>query len=208
MATVIKNNQVIVASLARITGGANASTTPVAPSAISEKLREGVPCLLDVRRDRDGTTGALDGTVRIMGAPRENPRLGSSTSAFTRITNPGAGVAFTFQTQIAYAGFSGNNFIVCVNGVPLDYKAAPDAKTNWKVTNVGGLALITIGTTVLQPDVGGQLEVFFVTPVEILADGAHGYDSPTEIIGAGFAWVDYTVATTNLSATEVTIRPR
>jgi hypothetical protein len=143
---------------------------------------------LMVNRDRDGTTGALVGTLSVWGAALPEDTRPDSSHVWTKNVDPGASTAVTIATGITYAAFSNYNWIVKLSGVMLGYKAAPDAANLFKVTNVGGYATITIGDTTNRPAFGAEVVIYNVTPVEILADGANVFVD-TEIIAKSTLWV-------------------
>jgi hypothetical protein len=189
-----------IATLSR----ANAQTSVPVDLTGSEKTRENQHVMLEINRLRDGTTGALDGTIAIYGADLPEKTRPDATHHLSEIVLPGSG-AYTFDTTIAYAAFSNYNWIVKVAGTILAYKSTPDAATNWAVSDNGGLARITIGTSGARPVDGSQLEVYKVTPVEILADGANEVVR-TEILAPTLAWA--VTAGTPASATIVDLSSR
>lgn len=172
-----------IANLSR----ANAQTSVPVDLTQNQRTRETELLMLRVNRLRDGTTGALDGTVGIFGAKLPEATRPDSGHVLSAVTDPGTGVAFTFDTNIAYAAFSNYNWVVKVAGVVIGYKAAPDAANLFKVTDNSGKARITIGDTTHQPAEGATLEIYKVTPVEILADGANEVVD-TEILAPSLMW--------------------
>ena len=200
------NNIHTIANLARITGGADSVTRPAA--AINEMVRPGQPCILEVQRDRDGTTGALDGTAAIFGADLPQAGYYKAGAVWNGMAaDPGGSTAMTFDTDIDYAAFSNNNWLVEVNGVFQAYLATPLAATDFAVSDNGGKARITLGTTTLRCAFGASVTVYKVTPTEILAAGGNAQVT-TEIVGKSVYWLKYVVASTNLSRTLAVVRPR
>ncbi len=92
-----------------------------------------------------------------------------------------------------------------MNGVVMDYAAAPDVATEFKVTDSSGKAVITVGDADHRPAAGARIEVYKVTWADLLADGANEITTPKEIIGKSLYQVVGTHATNNLSATRVTV---
>ena len=199
-----------LADLARVTGGANTSLKPIllkrysgAPTLGgdgSERITAGRPCLLEISRGRDGTTGALDGTVGIWGANLPHP----DGPALNVQTFKGDGVAVNFEpdlTRMPYAAFSNYNWIVIQDGVPL---TGPAGAGNFTVTNPGTTqARIVLGTAA---PVGSKIEVYLVTPVAVKAVAANETErDPVTAYDA--MWLSYVVAATNLSRTLATLTP-
>lgn len=191
---------------ARLTSGTATLSTPAL--AVNEKVKAGQPCILEVNRDRDGASGALDGTVGIYGADLPMPDYRKEgVSWIGRTYDPGAGVAMTFDTDLTYAAFSNYNFLVRVGDTLLDRQASIATAIQWNVTDNGGLARITIGTTTLRTGFGQRVTVYKPTVNELLAVAANGVIR-TEIIGKSCYWFSGTHATNNLSRTLATVQPR
>lgn len=188
---------------ARITGGANKETIPVLVGRFhgdgSERVGPGRPVILETLRDRDGTTGALDGTVGVYGALLPHPQSGNSGMVVMKGEDGTTGRTI-FTTTLAHAAFDNNNWIVIVNGVVHEHGAGAG---KYVYSDASGFGRITFGTALQINDV---VEIYKITPVELLAVGAHAIEK-TRIIGKSVYWVDYVVASTNLSRTLVTIRP-
>lgn len=200
----------IIADLARITGGANLSVKPVMVKRYSgattgggdgsERIASGRPCILEINRDRDGASGALDGTVGVWGVNLPHPDGGSSTAAVFR----GDGATVNFEPPLAtmpYAAFSNYNWIVIQDGVVIEQGAGAGKFT---VTNpVTTQARIVMGTA---PAAGSKLEVFLVTPLALRSVAANAQER-TSVIGKDLVWLSYVVAATNLSRTLASLKP-
>lgn len=195
-----------IANITRKTSGTSTSTRPVLSKSVNQRFRDAMPALLEVLRSRDGTTGALDGTIAVMGAKLPNPNMPSSTVMLSRVVLPGAGVAYTIDTNIDYAAFSAGNWLVVIGGVVMDYLASPSAATDFAVSDNSGKARITVGTTSNRPTDGARIEIYKVTPVTLLADGANEITTPVEIVGKSVYWVVGTHGSNLLSATRVVLR--
>lgn len=194
---------VAILDQARVTGGTSKETIPVLVGRHSgdgsERVGPGRPCRLRVSRDRDGTTGALDGTIGVYGALLAHPQSGSATLMLMK-GEDGATGRTVFTTTLVYAAFDNNNWVVIKNGVVIEQGAGAGKFT---VSDVGGFGVITLGTAANVNDV---IEIHKVTPVELLAVAAHAIED-TVIIGKNIYWVDYVVAATNLARTLVTLAP-
>jgi len=152
--------------------------------------------------NRIGNTGQ----IQIFGADIANADMGDQVggdSLGAQVFKSVAGTA-TYQSQINYAAFSNYNWILIqwVAGKPNIVPHAAGAG-NWQVSDVGGKALVTLGTA---PTANGQrLELHRVTPVELYdstdADGV----AVKEIASKALAWVVATGGT--VSATDVTVTP-
>jgi hypothetical protein len=192
-----------VTDLARITGGANASTKPVLVGRYngdgSERVGPGRKVKLVVNRDRDGTTGALDGTIIAYGALLPHAESGNSGMQ-KMIGSDGATGRTVFTTGLVYAAFSNYNWVVLVNGAVIEQGAGAGKFT---VSDSGGFAVITFGTALAVND---TVEIYKVTPVEILATGAHPFNRSV-VDGKNVYWIAYAVAATNLSKTRVDLEP-
>ncbi len=194
---------VTILDQARVTGGASASTKPVLVGRFngdgSERVGPGRKVKLVVNRDRDGTSGALDGTIIVYGALLPHPESGNSGMQ-KMIGSDGATGRTVFTTALAYAAFSNYNWIVLVNGAVIEQGAGAG---KFQVTDSGGFGVITFGTALAVND---TVEIFKVTPVELLASGAHPFNRSV-IDGKNVYWVAYTVASTNLAKTRVDLEP-
>lgn len=202
-----------VADLARITGGANALTTPLLSNppprgSGGEKVAAGRPCVLRVNRDRDGASGALDGTIAVYGVNLPHPE--AMTEAQGRVfrgdgaANGATRTKYDLSTSILYRAFSNYNIVVIINGVVLQHGAGAGKYTvtdNADGTSTALPMRILLGTAAAATDV---IEVYLVTPVELMASGAHGVER-VGITGKSLYWVSYAVAATNLSRTLVTV---
>jgi len=199
-------NLLTIALLARLTSGTATLTIPV--PAVNEKVKAGQPCILEVSRDRDGATGALDGTVAIYGADLSSPDYYKAGSTWiSRTFDPGGGNAMIFDTDLDYAAFANYNFIVQVGDTILERAASVTTAIQWEVTNNGGKARITIGTTTLRTGYGQRVTVYKITPTEVLAAAANAVVR-TEIVGKSVYWLAGTHATNNLSRTLATVQAR
>lgn len=199
-----------IADQVRITGGANASLKPVmvkrysgAPAGGgdgSERIASGRPCKLEISRDRDGTSGALDGTVGVWGVNLPHPDSSATNVAVFR----GDGATVNFEPLLAlmpFAAFSNYNWIVIQDGVVIEQGAGGGKFT---VTNPSTTqARIVMGTA---PANGSRLEVYLVTPLAIRSVAANA----TELVGViakDLMWLSYVVASTNLSRTRAHLTP-
>lgn len=200
------NNIHTIANLARLTSGTATLTIPSA--AVNEKVRAGQPCILEVSRDRDGASGALDGTVAIFGADLPHPDYRKElVSWIGRTFDPGGGNAMVFDTDLDHAAFANYNWLVQVGDDFLERAASITTAVQWDVANNSGKARITIGTTTLRVPFGRRVTVYKVTPAEVLAAAANA-DVRTEIVGKTVYWLSGTHATNNLSRTLATVSPR
>lgn len=170
-------------SLALGSIAAAGSNTPVANRG-PEKLRSPNPVI--ARINRAGVTGS----VSLMGA--NVGQIGTSkpgSQVATRITLPGSG-AYSITTDLAYAAFSDNNLIVVVNGTVLAYNASPAAATDFSIADSGGYAVITIGTAGARPADKAALEIYKVTPAELIAAGTQVVGTKSvEIVAKDFLWL-------------------
>lgn len=198
-----------IADQARIVGGANASLKPVmvkrysgAPTGGgdgSERIASGRPCILEISRDRDGTNGALDGTVGVWGVNLPHPDGGATNVAVFR----GDGATVNFEPPLAtmpFAAFSNYNWIVIQDGVVIEQGAGGGKYT---VTNPATTqARIVMGTA---PAAGSRLEVYLVVPLALRSVAANATEL-TSIIGKDLVWLSYVVASTNLSRTRAHLK--
>lgn len=200
------NNIHVIYNGARLTSGTATLSIPAA--AVNEKVRAGQPCILEVSRDRDGTSGALDGTVGIYGADLPNQDYQKDGQSWIGQTfDPGSGNAMIFDTNLVYAAFSNYNFLVQVGETFLERASSITTAIQWNVTDNGGLARITIGTTTLRTGYGRRVTVYKPTVNEILAVAANPAVR-TEIVGKSVYWFSGTHATNNLSRTLAMVSPR
>lgn len=195
---------------ARVTGGANASVKPVLLKRYSgapagggdgaERTAPGRPAILEISRDRDGTTGALDGTVGVWGASLPHPDGQATNVQVFR----GDGAATTFDpdlTKMPYALFANFNWIVIQDGVVLDQGAGAG---KYQISNPGTTqARVTLGTVA---PLGSKLEVYLVVPVAVFAVAAAAAERKQVIVN-DIMWLSYVVASTNLSRTLATLKP-
>lgn len=225
-----KTPMVVVMDTARLTDGATApaATIPVRTDRINvdanglytgqnELVGASRPTILRVNRDRDGTTGALDGSIAVWGANLPNPEMGqplgnayATTAAQTVQRLQAIAAQVNFDTDFDFVDFSNYNWIVTVAGAAApetirEVLASAGTATGTQcktVTNAGKLR-ITFATA---PGAGQIVTVYKVTPVEIMADGAHPFERVV-ILGKSVLWVVKTYATNNLSKTQVTVEP-
>lgn len=190
----------VVADQARLTSGTTTVSTPKLAKDFarggdgSERLAAGRPCFLRVRRDRDGTSGALDGTLVINGANLPHPEAGNA--AHQRfLGSDGATGRTVFTTRLAYAALAANNFVVLLNGT------VKIPTTDFTVSDSGGFAVITLAVAAAVND---KLDVHKPTWSELLASGAHPF-SDTQITGKDLYAFTGTHATNNLSRTRVVV---
>jgi hypothetical protein len=195
-----------IANQARLTAGT--ATTTVPQLHINEKVKSGQPCILEVSRDRDGTSGALDGTVAIFGADLPLPDYYKAGAAWVGVTaDPGGGNAMIFDTDIDFVAWANYNWIVRVGDTLQPYVASPAAAGDFTVANNGGKCRVTIGTTTLRLGYGQRVTVYRVTPNQILADGPNAIFR-NEIVGKTCYWQVGTHASNNLSRTVSTVAGR
>ncbi len=192
---------------ARLTAaGASAITVP--GLHINEKVKAGQPCILEISRDRDGTTGALDGTVAVFGADLPQPDyIKAGVTWISQTFDPGGGVAMVFDTDIDFVAWANYNWIVRVGDTIQPYVASPAAAIDFTVANNGGKCRVTLGTTTLRVGFGQRITVYRITPTQILADGANAAIR-TEIVGKTVYWMSNTHTSTNISRTLATVAGR
>lgn len=194
---------VVILNQARITGGANQQSIPVLVGRWkgdgSERVAPGRPVILEVDRNRDGTSGALEGTFSLWGVNLPHP-YGFNANVNVFQGRDGASGKTVFDTAIAHQAFSNHNWIVIQNGVVLAQGAGAG---KFQISNNGGLARVTLGTAAGDGDV---IEVYFCAPAQLLAVGANE-NVRTSIIARQLMWADIVVAATNFSGTVVTIQP-
>jgi hypothetical protein len=186
----------------RLTAGGPTSTTPalVGKTGIGgERIKEGRPILVEIDRARDGTTGALDGTIAVWGANLHNSYAGAALrSQVQAFQAADAGTQTDFDPTLAdmpYAAFANYNWIVIQDGNVLTQGAGAGKFT---VTNPGTTqARIVLGTAAPAKS---RVVVHFVTPVAVVADGANEIVR-AEVTGKTVLWVVGTHASSNLSRT-------
>ena len=176
----------------------------------SEKFGAGRPAILEVNRLYDGafdaTTGTvpiLNGTIAVYGADLPHPDTGAASAVQRMLGSAGTTgrTVFTTTTDMTYTAFSNNNYIVLQNGVPL---LQGSSAGQFAVTDGTGKSIITLGTAAAAND---KIDIYKVTPVQILADGAHGFEK-TQISRCYDAmWVLPTYTSSKLSRTLVVLRP-
>jgi hypothetical protein len=199
-----------------ITGdlGLGVSGLAVGDGAGSERTRGMKRVLLNVGRN-DDAGGALAGAFALWGAEPSDVGTGQplgnafatpgtpTTQAFTAFVNtdgaasPLVGQA-NLNTEIPFVAFSNNNWLVAKNGVLLAQGAGAGKFT---VTNNGGFARIVLGTNVATND---QYAVYFVTPVQLMADGAHSYEN-VSILSRTVMWTNWSTDQGAADRTVVTI---
>lgn len=188
---------------ARATGGTDGSTKPVLVGRFSgdgsERLASGRPCLLEIQRGRDETNGVLEGTVAVWGVNLSHPDSAATTVQVFKGSD-GATGRTVFTTTFTYAAFANYNYIVIVNGVVIEQGAGAGKFT---VSDVGGVSVITFGTAL---NINDRVEIHQITPVEILAAGAHEFER-TQIVGKDLYWVAKVHATGDISRTLITLTP-
>ena len=155
--------------------------------------------LLRVTRDRDGTSGALNGTLIVWGANLPHPNS-ANTSVQVMKGSDGTTGRTIFATALAYAAFSNYNMVILVNGLVIEQGAGAG---KWTVADAAGLSTVTFGTALNADDV---VEFYKVTPVEALASGGHN-STITSIIGRTLFWIARTVDSATFSRTLVTLTP-
>lgn len=200
---------------ARGTGlAAQVLSTPVAPGRApygSSEMGGGKPVILNIDRARDGTSGALDGTIALLGAMVPDSMSGTAASV-ARFIATGAsnlfdsdGVNLTFATVVPAT----LNWLVRIGGpggLWAIYNAAPSTNVMYGITNpAGNVARVTIGGALLVA--GTIVELFKVTPVTLLAAAANELIRQEIPANYEVVWCSEVPASTNQSATLVTIEP-
>lgn len=177
----------LVAAVARQTSGTATLSRPMRLDhrGIGEaRLSAGRNVILNVTRDRDGTTGALDGTLAVWGANLPHPQTGAPLgNAYAAAATPVAntfrpdGSALTFQTDIPFVAFANYNWLVEVSRFRLTGTVAVAAGV---VTGTG---------TDFDPqlDVGDQIEINGrrMTVTARTSDTAAVLDDTTFTVAAG-----------------------
>jgi hypothetical protein len=198
---------------AAIASAGPAAFTPVIGSRNgqgSECFGAGRPAILECLRIQDGafdatsgTVPILNGTIGVWGADLAHPVTGapSKVQRFPGSAGATGRTVFTTTTDMPYVALSANNYIVLVNGVPLPPIAGA---TGFAISDGTLKTIITLGTAIAVND---QLDVYFVTPVQILADGGHTVEK-TQIDRCYDAmWVIPAYTSSKLSRTLVSLRP-
>lgn len=190
----------------RLTGGAPVVFAPVEVGKTgvgSERVAAGRPCILCIARDSDGTAAVVDGTIAVYGANLPHPDTGGASAVQKFLGSDGSSGRTVFDPTLAdmpYAAFSNNNWMVRINGTFLTQGAGAG---KFQVSNPSTTqARITLGTAAAANDI---VEIFKVTPTQILADGAHANEQ-SEITSKSVLWVLPSYASSNLSRTLVTVR--
>jgi hypothetical protein len=157
-------------TICNLAAAAAQTTTPVLCGALgvgAEKFGAARPAQLHVDRDRDGASGAIQGTIGIFGAMLPHPNSGSLSTVQRFLATASQTVFDPTLADMPYAALSNNNWIVLKNGVPL----APTS--GFTVTNPSTTqARITLGVAAAAND---RIDIYRVTPVTILADGANPF---------------------------------
>lgn len=191
---------------ARLTAGT--ATLSIPARRANEKVAAGQPCILEITRDRDGASGALDGTVGIFGADLPSADYYKAGSTWIgRTADPGAGNVMTFDTDLDFASFANYNFLVQLGNSFLERLATPLTAIQYEVADNAGKARVTLGTTVLRTGYGQRITIYKTVPTQILAVAANAAVR-TAIIGKSCYWFSATHATNNLSRTIATIQAR
>lgn len=128
------------------------------------------------------------------------PTVGSSTGSYTRFKgSDGATGKTVFTSDQAYVAWSNHNWILLQNGVVIDNGAGAG---KFQISNVGGFAVVTLGTGAGDND---TIELHKVTPVAVLtfADATTQFKK-AEGIGYEVMWY-VADATTTPSSTNVYI---
>lgn len=201
---------VAILDTARVTGAA--ATVTSSPILIgkttvgTERTSAARPVMLDVKRDRDGTTGALDGTIAVYGANLPNPDM--DPNGISQVFK-GDGIITALNTAAAamlYAAFLNNNFIVIQNGVVLVQGAGAGKFTLLDVdggTSTSKNVRIVLGTAA---PANARIEVYKVTPVEVLADGAYPFNR-SQVQGKTAMWTLITTTAGAYAKTLVQLEP-
>jgi hypothetical protein len=193
-----------VADAARVTGVAGPITTvpvrsnPPPLGSGGEKLAAGRPCTLQINRDRDGTSGALDGTLVVWGV--NLPHIDGRSTKCQKFIATAAQVNFEpLLANMPYVAWANFNWVVTVNGTILDQGAGAGKFT---VTNPATTqARIVLGTASAAGDI---VEVYFTVPEQLLASGAHPF-ARVGITGKTLYWCVNTHAANNFSKTLVQV---
>jgi hypothetical protein len=197
-----------------ITG--NTLGTPV--YANSEKVGPGQPCVLEMDRTLTLTSGSgsLNGTVTIYGTDLPNKDYAKSGSTFqTRAAAVTGATPLTIATDIDYAAFSNNNYIVDANGSLLTYKASGAVTSGGMFTifsgngTVGALGktVVMIGTTGSVLAVDTPVAIFKATPSQVLA-ASSAMQVVTEIVGKTVFWSSLDGVAAGTSPADVRVMPR
>lgn len=194
---------VLIADQARIAAGANTTTRPVLVGRFngdgSERMGPGRQVILTINRRRDGTSGALEGTIAIWGVNLPHP-VGANANVQVFRGLDGTTGKTVFTSALAHVAFGNFNWLVIQNGNVLNQGAGAG---NYQISNAGGFGVVTLGTAAADNDV---IEVYFVVPVVIRADGANEV-LREQVIGRQVTWMVSTVVSTNCSGSYVTITP-
>jgi hypothetical protein len=172
----------------------------------------GKPGILNIDRARDGASGALDGTIALLGAYVPNTDSGSA-AVCQRFLATGSsnlfdtdGVNLTFATVVPAT----LNWLVRIGGAGgtwAIYNAAPSTNVMYGITNPSGsVARVTIGGANLVA--GTIVELFKVTPTTLLAAAANETIRQEIANIPDVVWASEVPAATNQSLTVVTIEPQ
>jgi hypothetical protein len=118
----------------------------------NERLSAGRPCMLNVLRDRDGASGALNGTISVWGTDLGNPDMSvglsggagypSSTPGFTPLAQrfTGDGASVNYDSILPFVAVSNYNWILLI------FRQDRPTKTGTATTTVGSADVTGAGT--------------------------------------------------------------
>lgn len=161
---------------------------PVDMQAQNNAFSGGMPVEAEIQRE--GTTG----TAGIFGADRADMKYGDDTVTFVSV---GDGALAIFDTLIPYEAFDNYNYIVRVNGVILEQGGGAG---QFVISDQGGFARLTLGTA---PEAGQEIEVYKVTPVEVLNGDADAIKK-AQVRSYEFLWLTTTGATVSATSAYIT----
>ena len=200
-----------VLSHARLTGAATTIlNTPIAPGRApygSSGMGGGKQVIIKILRDRDGTSGALDGTIGIFGAFVPDSFSGSNKVVQRFLATGATNVFNTDGVNLVYvAPLAANyNWLVRIGGPQgtwATFNAAPSTQQQYGVTNPSGnVAAITIGGANLP--VGTIVEVFYIAAFITVVAAAANSPVGGEFLSTDVMWAIETPTATNQSATLV-----
>lgn len=177
----------------------------------SAEMGGGKPTILSIDRARDGASGALEGTIALLGAYVGNTDSTSAAAAQRFIATGSSnlfdtdGVNLTFATVVPAT----LNWLVRIGGPQGTwalYAAAPASQTQYGITNPSGnVARVTIGGANLVA--GTIVELFKVAPTTLLAAGANETVRQEVLNTPDVVWCSEVPAATNQSLTVVTMEP-
>jgi hypothetical protein len=185
---------------ARLTSGTGFASLPILVGRLgsgSERFAAARKAIIDIRRDRDGASGALDGTLSVRGAmlPHRDGPIESNVQRFKGSDGTSGRTVFDINAAITYTAQLVHQWIVIVDGVVQAIGAVTFSNPS------GTLARATFGTAVAA---GSTVEFYKVTPVVVIADLANAFVRQ-QIDSYSALWIVGTHAGGNFSKTLVTL---